>query len=201
MRLGMLAPRGDETAQMSEQDRLRLLMERVQVEDRNAFRELYGLTFERVHTLVRKILAEDSDVEDALSDCYIQVWERRSQYDASRGTVVGWIVIIARSRALDIVRRRRLTSPDVDKQADDSSQTADLSLDDFSPEIQESLAAAMKSISPIQRQLVALSFFKGLTHQEISAQQSLPVGTVKSHIRRGLTALRSNLIDWENYYE
>ena len=85
--------------------------------------------------------------------------------------------------------------------ADGSQYTADIVVSDFSPRMQQRLENAMSEITAAQRQSVAMAFFQGLTHQEIADMQALPVGTVKSHIRRGLSALKSNLDDWEDYYE
>lgn len=184
----------------SEHSYLIWLMEQVQGGDREAFRKVYELTVDRAYSLVRRIVQETSDVEDALSDCFIQLWERRSSYDASRGSVIAWVLIVARSRALDIVRRRRVSVDDTDNQTD-TMLAEDLPLADFHPKIQDRLRAALADLSPMQRQLVALSFLRGLTHEEIAAQQGMPIGTVKSHIRRGLGALRTALIDWEDYYE
>ena len=77
----------------------------------------------------------------------------------------------------------------------------DFETGDFLPEMQSCLDRALRDIKPVQRQSIALSFYSGLTHDEIAEVQMLPVGTVKSHIRRGLLALRTALIDWEDYYE
>ncbi len=188
-----------EEAPMTEQERLYELMLRIQDDDSLAFQQLYELTFDRAYSLAARILRQAPDVEDAMADCFTQVWEQRHRYSPSRGNVVGWILVIARSRALDVLRRRRHDT-DPELEADDEP-AADIVVSDFSPRMQQRLENAMSEITAAQRQSVAMAFFQGLTHQEIAAMQALPVGTVKSHIRRGLSALKSNLDDWEDYYE
>ena len=182
----------------SEQSNLAHLMTLVQEGDRVAFNQLYERTIDRAYTLTRTLLRESNDIEDALSECFIQLWEKRANYDPSRGNVIAWILIIARSRALDIIRRRK---PSVDQVEEQAAENDGLPLDEFSPDMQKRLSKAMSNLTPIQRQMVALSFLKGFTHEEIALAQGLPIGTVKSHIRRGLGALRKNLVDWEDYYE
>ncbi len=137
------------------------------------------------------ILNNAADAEDVLSEVYQQVWRTAGRYERRRGSVLTWMIVICRSRALDAIRRRRpgdesaLPELAVDDRALGELENADVT--------SEALAAALRQLSQEQRQLLSMAFFRGLTHQEIAATTRIPLGTVKSHIRRGLMLMREHL--------
>lgn len=174
---------------------LRDWIARVVRQDQQALAELYETMAGRVYGLALRITRHVQTAEEVTEDCFWQVWRQAPRFDAARGTAMAWIMTIARSRALDALRRTdpaeslgedRLASIE----ADDGGDPQDL-LD--AVEKQHHLHAALRNLEPLPRQLVALAFFRGLSHEEIASQTGLPLGTVKSHIRRALLRLRELL--------
>mgnify|MGYP001157458549 CR=1 FL=1 len=150
----------------------------------------------RVYAVALRIMRHADLAEEVVSDVYMQVWRDAHRYDASRGRVLAWLLIISRSRALDLLRRQdeAFSHPDPHElvaEPDSGQKTAQ----DLLQASQEgsALHAAMATLTPLQRQLLSLAFFRGLSHSEIVAHCGLPLGTVKTHIRRALGALRDAL--------
>jgi RNA polymerase sigma-70 factor (ECF subfamily) len=124
------------------------------------------------------------------------VWRQAPRFDRRRGPVIAWLLTLARSRALDHLRRRDEAVPHSEPQTLDD-QTADSQNNPAArlsaSESERSLNAALERLDPLPRQLLALAFYRGLSHDEIAQQTRLPLGSVKSQIRRALIALRSQL--------
>jgi RNA polymerase sigma-70 factor (ECF subfamily) len=136
-----------------------------------------------------------ADAEEVVCDVYVQVWQTAQSFDASRGSVLAWLMMICRSRALDMLRQRRSR-----RERDRQTLPEHPKLDGAGPEdmlalFQEGTAVhrSLAQLTPLRQELVRMAFFKGLTHQEIAEATRLPVGTVKSHLRRSLLALREAL--------
>lgn len=174
---------------------------RVCERDARALAALYDATVERVHAIALRVLGDAGDAEEAVADVYTHVWERAHRYDAARGGVLAWIAMLAHSRAIDRRRRRGDTLPLVTGEEAElalvlrpSETAAAFDLVD-TLERGHRLREAMTHLTPAQRQLIGLAFLHDLSHPEIAAHTGLPLGTVKSHIRRGLEALRRALED------
>ncbi len=183
-----------ERAEASEAS-LRGWIARVVHQDQQALAELYEAMVGRVYGLALRITRQVQTAEEVTEDCFWQVWRQAPRFDATRGAAIAWIMTIARSRALDALRRGDTTQALGDEElagveAESGSDPHDL-LD--AVEKQQRLHAALKDLEPLPRQLVALAFFRGLSHEEIAGQMGLPLGTVKSHIRRALLRLRDLL--------
>ncbi len=157
---------------------------------RPAFAEFYDRHSPRAFGLLLKMLRDRAVAEDVLQDVFWQVWQQAERFDASRGAPSLWVMLLTRSRAHDQLRKRRLTSADaaLDRavQQDPSEPIADA-------ESTEQARAALTILPPEQRQLIDLSFYQGLTHQEIADATKLPLGTVKTRIRAALQRLREKL--------
>ena len=174
---------------------LRDWIARVVRQDQQALADLYETMAGRVYGLALRITRQVQTAEEVTEDCFWQVWRQAPRFDPARGAAVAWIMTIARSRALDALRRAETTEPLGDErlaniEAEHGNDPQDL-LD--AVEKQHRLHAALRDLEPLPRQLVALAFFRGLSHEEIAAQMGLPLGTVKSHIRRALLRLRELL--------
>lgn len=178
------------------------LMERIASGQQPALTELYELTVAKLFALARLIVRNAADAEEVVCDTYAQIWESARRYESSRGSVLGWMLMICRSRALDVLRQRNSrtrTVNDFEREVADEYEEAgpDTLLDALQQG--SSVRKALDALSPIRRQLIALAFLQGLSHQEIVEHTGLPVGTVKSHIRRGLTVLRKELKIWDDH--
>jgi RNA polymerase sigma factor (sigma-70 family) len=165
--------------------------------DERALEALYDETVGRVFGLALRIVRNRESAEEVTEDVFIQAWRSAATFDAARGAPIAWLLTICRSRALDHLRRAEpaLAHPDpqslraaVDVEHDDDPQSLLAAARDHAQ-----LKRALESLTPQQRQLVALAFFRGFTHQEIAAHSGLPLGSVKTWIRRALAVLRKEL--------
>lgn len=173
------------------------LIERIVARDEAALAELYDSTSGRVFVLVQRITTCRALAEEVVEDVYWQVWRQAARFDASRGAVLAWLLAMARSRALDALRAQaRFAHEALDDEeraghADPESPLPPDLLDATCASTR--LHALLAALEALPRQVLALAFFRGLTHEDIAAQLGLPLGTVKSLIRRTLLQLRRQL--------
>jgi RNA polymerase sigma-70 factor (ECF subfamily) len=185
------------TAAEPRDDGLIAELARVARGDENAFGRFYDATLARVFAVVRRICFDAALAEEVVEDVYVQVWREAARFDAARGVVLAWLLMMARSRALDALRRAdpALLAPDpqllVDEPAADADPLGLLESMRRDSEVRLALAA----LPARERQMIALAFFRGMTHAEISAAMHCPLGTVKTAIRRALGSLRARLGD------
>jgi RNA polymerase sigma-70 factor (ECF subfamily) len=172
-------------------------IERIARQDERALEALYDALAPRVHGLVLRITRRAALAEEVLEDTFWQVWRQAPRFDAARGRPITWLLAMARSRAIDALRREQrfrheeLPEDDLAEAVDGAGAPA-LPPQDLleATRGQAHVHAALASLEPRSRQLVALAFFRGLTHEEIAEQQQMPLGTVKSLIRRALQQLK-----------
>lgn len=191
------APRGGTLAAVSDAQ-LAAWVQAVGGQDERALAALYDATFTRVFGLVQRIVRDAALAEEVVEDAYFQVWRQALRFDPARGRALTWLLAMARSRALDALRREaRFVHDPLDDEGLHEPASADppgdqlLALARHSAELHQ----ALMQLGAQARQLVSLSFFRGLSHEEIAEQMALPLGTVKSQIRRALLALRELLGD------
>jgi RNA polymerase sigma-70 factor (ECF subfamily) len=179
-------------------DGLESLVTAMAAGDPSALSAIYQQTVSQVFAIARCMLRSREDAEEIVCDVYLHAWATARNYDASRGSVMAWLAVMARNRSVDRLRQRRpLVSLD---DRDNEALAGKLISATSGPE--EILAmfqsgsavhAALASLSPLRRRLLSLAFFQDLSHQEIAAALGLPLGTVKSHVRRALAALQTAL--------
>ena len=184
--------------QHSGNDKFGDLLQRLLERDQNALAQLYDATVSRVFGLALRIAGNHHDAEEITCDVYSQAWRTAHRYDSQRASVTGWLMLMTRSRALDLLRKRTArTSPDLHPVDTDSTylQCSEQAADTLAHASQESsrLRGAMTKLSPAQRMLIELAFFEGLSHDQLATRTGLARGTVKSHIRRGLASLKQQL--------
>ena len=178
-----------------EQQRLQVLLERIVDRDESAFSALYDSLLERVYGLALRITHCVPVAEEVTEDTFWQVWRQAPRFDPVRGNAVAWVMTIARSRALDALRRMNAAEHESLVSVTDVA-TGDNPHDLLAAVQQGSrVHDALAKLDPVPRQLLALAFFRGFSHDEIAGYTSLPLGTVKSQIRRALLGLRQTLAD------
>lgn len=171
-------------------------------QDQAAFSALFKAMSNRVYSLALRITGDSQLAEEVTEDAFFQVWRQAPRFDPCRGTAKAWILTITRSRALDA--RRSLPPfealPDVETETEKEAGCHYNALPDLLSALEQhqTLHAALINLDALPRQLIALAFFRGLTHEEIAAQVALPLGTVKSHIRRALVSLKTALESMPN---
>jgi RNA polymerase sigma-70 factor (ECF subfamily) len=172
-------------------------IDRIVDHDERALMALYDATLSRVWGLVLRLVRRPQLAEEVVEDLYFQVWRQAARFDVERGRAMAWLLGMARSRAIDAIRHEaRFVAESLDAEEHPA-------LEDAAAEAGDELLAvarghadlhqALLLLNPQPRQLVALAFFSGLSHEEIACQTQLPLGTVKSQIRRALTRLRELL--------
>ena len=161
--------------------------------DERALGDFYDATLGKSYALALRIVRDPQAAEDVVAETYLQVWREAHHFDATRGNPLAWLLTICRSRALDALRRRE---PADTHPAPDTLATAQISLtaatEDLVASLQEGhlVREAVTRLPPVSRQLLTLAFFRGLSHQEIAEHTGMPLGTIKSHLRKAQEALR-----------
>lgn len=192
------AARTRAAAPMVPEAQLALWIASIAEQDERALAALYDATFTRVFGLVQRIVRSAALAEEVVEEAYFQVWRQAVRFDASRGGALTWLLSMARSRAIDALRREgrfrhEEVADDDGAEGGDSAPALDELLD--LARHQADLHRALLRLGAQPRQLVALAFFRGLSHEEIAQQTRIPLGTVKSQIRRALLSLREILGD------
>jgi RNA polymerase sigma-70 factor (ECF subfamily) len=180
--------RADAEARLAERAHDSALVERAARGDVTAFAALYDRHAGRVLALITRVLGARSDAEDVLHDTFVEAWLSAGQYDSARGSALGWLLIRARSRALDHkARTRRLSFVDADQALAQRGVPAAVS------EQQLAVRTGLSRLTPELRSALELVYFEGLTAPEVAAQYGLAEGTVRSRLARGLSALQQFL--------
>lgn len=171
------------------------LIRRVGSQDAQALRALYDGKSSKLMGLLVRLLKSTADAEEVLQETFLEVWRRAPQYDERRGSVTGWIVIMARTRALDRLRSRSATS----------HQPSDVTVEPVSVPIElaeqrqdrQRINAALAALPAEQREAIELAYYDGLTQREISERTGQPLGTIKTRVRLGLRKLSDTLTQAE----
>lgn len=175
----------------------REVMARVVLRDPRAFEELYDSHSDHVYSVALQLLRDEAEAQDLLQEVFIKIWNASELYDPVLGKVVSWIITITRRRCLNRLRsgKRRavaheaaaITNAVLSDSAEDSCDVL------LRAETASAVSAALDSLPPEQCEAIRLSFFHGLTHEEVAAQLGAPLGTVKARIRRGLARMKDQL--------
>jgi RNA polymerase sigma-70 factor (ECF subfamily) len=164
--------------------------------DHAGLEDLYDRHARLIYSLALRILRDQADAEDIVQEVFSQSWRQASRYSRTRGTVVAWLLTMTRSRAIDRLRGRRTepASAADDLTGIDRPDPAVLQDDQlFGAGRAAEVRGALDALPLLQRIVIDLAFFEGLTHVEIAKRLELPLGTVKTRIRQGLLSLRHRL--------
>ena len=146
-----------------------------------------------VWSIARQMLRNTDDAEDAVQEIFVDVWKNSGRFDESLSSETTFIAMIARRRLIDRIRysSRRISAESLDDVLLEPFNRADKQIQ-TNIEAQQA-AEAMKSLKPEQQQVLRLSIIQGMSHQEISQATGMPLGTVKTHVRRGLLHVKEQL--------
>jgi RNA polymerase sigma factor (sigma-70 family) len=174
-------------------DELDRLLSAVALRDRAAFETLYRRTSPKIFAICIKVLRDRSEAEDTLQDVYVTAWNQAASFNPQLASALTWLGTIARNRAIDRIRRRRtqpLDEASAEEIVDESPTPAALA--QLSEERQR-LELCLQALPDTQRNVVREAFFTGLSYAELAARMSVPLGTMKSWIRRSLMQLKTCL--------
>ncbi len=172
------------------------LLDRVALADESALKELYEMTSSKLYGVAVRVVSNKSWAEDVLQEAFINIWRIAGDYKASLSPPMAWMCLIVRSRGLDFLRRRTSDRADAVQELDDvlsdtlegdSANPMDTAL---AGEQAWALHQCLSQLDNKQREVVSLAYLRDLSHGELAEQLKLPLGTVKTWIRRGLEQLR-----------
>lgn len=166
-------------------------------EDREAFRHVYRLTSSKLLGICLRICGNRQAAEDVLQEVYLTIWRRAGGYDPGRSSPITWLATIARNRAIDWRRSRGLPAPDgsaaeAHAVVDPAAGADDLIAID---EADRQLHRCLDGLDADQGDAIRTAFFDGLTYAELADRKGVPLGTMKSRVRRGLARLKECLGD------
>ena len=167
---------------------------RVSRGDTAALKEVYDRTSAKLFGVCLRILGEASESEDVLQEVYLTVWRSAGSFDAGRASPITWLAAIARNRAIDRIRSRhpdRYAPLRHGLDVADASPSALTNLED--DEERQRLASCLGGLEEPQRSAIRRAFFDGVTYEALASQAGVPIGTMKSWIRRALLKLRGCL--------
>lgn len=184
-------PTGTSTVSTPEEVRLASLLAGVVARNETDLATLYDTTCRCVFGLVARLLDDHQDAEEVTMDVYVQVWDQAQRYSPARGRPLAWLLMIARSRALDRLRsgaRRRRHQRSLEESAVVETAAEDAAT--VTLEQGEQLGGVLAGLPDVQRQVLELAYLEGLTQAQVAERLGEPLGTVKTRMRRGMARLR-----------
>ena len=168
------------------------LIGRLVQRDEAALAALYDRYACMISSVLQRILRDNQASEEILQDIFFQLWNTASRFDATRGSLPAWLLVIARNRAISRLRRH---NPAAGDELLEAMATSPLNLESSAAQQQllERVQASLGNLPKEQRAAVELAYFEGLTHTEIAARTGDPLGTVKTRLRSALETLRRTL--------
>ena len=176
-------------------ERLKAAMQRLASGERSALEDIYRATSAKLFGICLRILGDEKEAEDALQDVYISLWRRADRYDPERASPISWLATFARNRAIDRLRvgkvRQGSVSEDAAAPVADTAPLAEEMLIDAEREAR--VHTCLDALEENPRQAIRTAFFEGRTYAEIAEARGIPLGTMKSWVRRGLLKLKACL--------
>jgi RNA polymerase sigma-70 factor (ECF subfamily) len=168
------------------------LLERIITRDQLALAELYDRHSRLLFTVIARIVRDRAEAEEVLQEVFLAVWTKAATYSSPLGSPIGWLVRLARNRAIDHfrtsgVRARTLESVEAPPRDDNPEQAATRNQE------RRRVRSALDTLPDEQRALIEQAYFQGMTHSELAQAFALPLGTVKTRVRAGMQALRQQL--------
>ncbi|MFJ2991188.1 sigma-70 family RNA polymerase sigma factor [Pandoraea sp. NPDC087047] len=185
-----LSRSGESRADATWHDTLNRTLVAVGQEDREAFAELYRATSSRLFGVILRMVRERAEAEDLLQDVFVNIWRRAEAFDPARGNAMTWLIALVRNRTIDRLREHREAALDeLDALAIPSEDPTPAALAEAT-EARQRLEDCMQRLEPQQRGVVREAFFSGASYSELATRLSVPLGTMKSWIRRSLMQLK-----------
>jgi RNA polymerase sigma-70 factor (ECF subfamily) len=171
------------------------LLAQVALGDRKAFEGLYRATADRLFAICMRVLSDRGDAEEAVQETFTSVWRKAAQFNPGRASAMSWLGMIARNKAIDRLRElpARTRFEELDPQAELADPGPSPAQDAEAQIAQRALERCIDTLEPQRRSLIRAAFFDGFTYEELAARARVPLGSVKSWIRRGLMQLRTCL--------
>ena len=172
-----------------------VLMQEIRQQRQHALKELYSRYARSLRALIGSVVHEESEADDVLQESFLQIWREAHHYSPKAGKPLGWVITIARRRAIDRVRRRdsyRRAKQRFEDEIRPAAQPTRHSVTDIpvaQSDLRQFLDRQMQALPKVQREAVELAYFSGLSQREIAATTNTPLGTVKTRLQLGLRKL------------
>jgi RNA polymerase sigma-70 factor (ECF subfamily) len=172
-----------------------MLMQEITQRRQQALKELYSRYSRSLRALIGSVVHEESEADDVLQESFLQIWREAHHYSPKAGKPLGWVITIARRRAIDRVRRRdsyrraKQRFEDEIKPQTQSRRTGKTDAEVTQSDLRTFLGKQLQTLPPVQREAVELAYFSGLSQREIAATTNTPLGTVKTRLQLGLRKL------------
>jgi RNA polymerase sigma-70 factor (ECF subfamily) len=164
-----------------------LLLERVRARDQKAMADLFDRYGSMIYSVALRVLKDSGHAEDVMQDVFFHLWENPQSFISARGSLGAWLLVVARNRAIDALRRRRPSDPVEDVVLPAKTNLASEAERNI---IIQKVRGVMSALPADQQKSLELAFFEGLSHSEIAARTGDPLGTIKTRIRTALTSVR-----------
>jgi RNA polymerase sigma-70 factor (ECF subfamily) len=171
------------------------LVKRLQKRDPQALGELYDRYGRMAYALILRIVRDAATAEDLVQETFLRIWNRVQGFDGDRGALGGWLLAVARNRAIDYLRSKsgRMRDALELNENEHPSLYADLEQDVLNSDRAQRLRKALEKLNPNQRNVIELAYFEGLSQTEMAERTGQPLGTVKTWVRTALKLLREEL--------
>jgi RNA polymerase sigma-70 factor, ECF subfamily len=168
------------------------LIERIVARDETALAHLYDRYARMLSSMLNRILRDTQAAEEILQDIFYQLWCTASRFDASRGSLPGWLLVIGRNRAISRLRHH---NPAAGEELMENTAVLPITLESeiAQQQLLGRVKGALESLSKEQRAAIELAYFEGMTHSEIARRTGDPLGTVKTRLRSAMETLKRNL--------
>jgi RNA polymerase sigma-70 factor, ECF subfamily len=169
------------------------ILERLLARDENTFRavvENYGAA---VLGIARRVLADPNLAEEVAQDTFVALWRRPGAFDPERGSLRSFLLVVARNKAVDLVRREEARKRATESLLQEAALPSDIAPDDERIEEREEIRRALAQLSSVQREAIVLAYFGGRTYREVARDLEIPEGTAKTRLRDALVRLRTLL--------
>lgn len=172
---------------------LTAVLGRIAQGDRAALATLYERTSAKLYGICARVLGSDAEAEEVLQEVYLTVWQKADRFDDAKASPITWLAVLARNRSIDRLRLRRLQTDPLGA-ANDIADDSDSALDVIERKQEHGrLATCLDELGERERTMIRAAFLDGATYPELSEREAVPLGTMKSWIRRGLLRLRGCL--------
>ena len=172
-------------------DHLRRLLARVAIGDREAFRSLYEATSAKLFGVLLRLLKDRHDAEDALQMVYMKIWRKAPAFAGSRHSPMGWLVVLARNHAIDLIRARRPADAPLGDVPEPADPAKNPEQDALNASLGNQLARCLETLEPRHASAVLDAYVGGDSYQEIADKLEVPLNTVRTWLRRGLARLKT----------
>ena len=172
------------------------LIERMMAGDEAALSTLYDRYSAMLFGMLMRILRDQQAAEEVLQDMFLQLWRNAAQFDAKRGSLPAWLMVIGRNRAISRLRGRRDREVLEEEEGDYANTFAsgqNIEDEAVRAELARNISAALEQLPAEQKQAVELAYFEGMTQSEIANRTGTPLGTVKTRVRTAMQTLRQIL--------